>query len=69
MEQIYFVENMKCQGCVSNIRQAVTELVGVESFSADLPEKLVTVTFDANQIDEKQVLTAIQAAGYQAQLK
>ncbi|MBM7709109.1 heavy-metal-associated domain-containing protein [Enterococcus lemanii] len=69
MEQIYFVENMKCQGCVSNIRQAVTELVGVESFSADLPEKLVTVTFDEKRIDEQQVLTAIQSAGYQAQLK
>lgn len=69
MEQIYFVENMKCQGCVNNIRQAVTELVGVESFSADLPEKLVTVTFDEKRIDEQQVLTAIQSAGYQAQLK
>ncbi|MGI6154770.1 MAG: heavy-metal-associated domain-containing protein [Enterococcus lemanii] len=69
MEQIYFVENMKCQGCVSNIRQAVTELVGVESFSADLPEKLVTVTFDEKRIDEQQVLTVIQSAGYQAQLK
>lgn len=69
MEQIYFVENMKCQGCVSNIRQAVTELVGVESFSADLPEKLVIVTFDEKRIDEQQVLTAIQSAGYQAQLK
>ena len=63
MEQIYFVENMKCQGCVSNIRQAVTELVGVESFSADLPEKLVTVTFDEKRIDEQQVLTVIQSAG------
>ncbi|NLM65978.1 MAG: heavy-metal-associated domain-containing protein [Enterococcus sp.] len=69
MEQIYFVENMKCQGCVNNIRQAVTELVGVESFSADLPEKLVTVTFDEKRIDEQQVLTVIQSAGYQAQLK
>ena len=69
MEKIYFVENMKCQGCVNNIRQAVTELVGVESFSADLPEKLVTVTFDEKRIDEQQVLTVIQSAGYQAQLK
>ncbi len=69
MEKIYFVENMKCQGCVSNIRQAVTALIGVQSFSADLPEKLVTVNFDEKEIDEKQILTAIQVAGYQAQLK
>ena len=40
------VPNIGCNGCVRTIQNEVSQVQGVKTVKADLPTKMVTVTFE-----------------------
>ena len=42
----FHVSNIGCNGCVRTIQTEVSQLAGVKSVKADLPTKMVTVTWE-----------------------
>jgi copper chaperone CopZ len=57
------VEEMGCDGCEEIVEDALGEVDGVESASADHEESEVTVEGDA---DEDDLVEAVDFAGYEA---
>lgn len=58
------VTGMKCGGCETNIVEKLTALAGVESAVANFKENVVSVGFDADQIDVDELEDVIIAAGF-----
>lgn len=63
MSQTITVEGMSCEGCEQTVEDAVGEVGGVESASADRTSESVTVEGDA---DPEELVTAVEDAGYVA---
>jgi copper chaperone CopZ len=57
------VDGMACTGCEDNVTDALGELPGVESASADHEAGTATVEGD---VDVDAVVAAIEDAGYEA---
>lgn len=57
------VDGMSCGGCERTVEEALVEVDGVESASADHGSGTVTVDGDA---DESELIQAIEDAGYTA---
>jgi copper chaperone CopZ len=57
------VENMTCEGCVSNIKKALNS-INLKNLDFDLKNKLTFIK-DEN-FDEKLVLKTLKRAGYSA---
>lgn len=62
----YYVEKMKCAGCVSRAGEAVNQLPGVEASEFDLEQGTAMVTGD---VDPQAVCQALTDAGYPAVVK
>jgi copper chaperone len=58
------VTGMSCTGCEDAVEQALGELSGVTSVSADHDADTVTVETDG-EVDENELATAIVDAGYE----
>ena len=58
------VTGMKCGGCETNVVGKLTALTGVERAEANFKENLVSVDFDADQIDVDELEDVIIAAGF-----
>jgi copper chaperone len=59
------VPGMSCAHCVEAVEGELEAVAGVESATADLETKLVTVRGSA--LDEASLLAAIAEAGYEAE--
>jgi copper chaperone CopZ len=57
------VENMTCEGCISNIKKALNSIDAC-NLGFDLKSKLVFIK--NNNIDEKLILKTLKRAGYSA---
>jgi len=60
------VEGMTCVHCVMHVQKALTSLSGVKSAKVDLKSKKAEVNYDPNKVNEKQMMDAVDAAGYKA---
>ena len=60
---IITVDGMSCTGCEDNVTDALGELPGVESASAD--HEAGTATAEGN-VDVDAIVAAIEDAGYEA---
>ena len=58
------VTGMKCGGCETNVVGKLTALADVESAVANFKENVVSVDFDADQIDVDELEEVIIAAGF-----
>ena len=57
-----------CEGCVNSIKRSLGRLAGVEHVEVDLPQKRVTVQFDAaQQVDEAALRERLALAGFEAE--
>ena len=57
------VEGMTCpEGCVKSVKDAVTSVKGVKDAKVELGK--AEVTFDAKKVSKKDLVTAIEKAGY-----
>lgn len=60
---LFQVKNMTCGGCAKSITRAIAAVDAAARIEADVARRLVRVESSAN---ERDVLDAIQAAGYRA---
>ncbi|MBC2857286.1 heavy metal translocating P-type ATPase [Cetobacterium sp. 2A] len=69
-EKIFKVEGMTCSSCVSHVEKAVKKLEGIESANVNLASEKLTIKFNDNKINEKEmeliVEKAVDDAGYKA---
>jgi len=66
MKKIFFIEGMGCDHCVLSIRKSLSKLnlekIDVKIGSAE-------IIFDEEKTDEKEIINAIEQAGYKVQQK
>jgi copper chaperone len=62
---VFRVPGMSCGHCVAAVEGELSAVAGVESASADLETKLVTVRGSA--LDDASLRAAIAEAGYEAE--
>ena len=68
MKTIELKTNIMCGSCVDRVTPALNEAVGEKNWKVDTqsPKKILTVTTD--NMDESQVIKAVEKAGYKAEL-
>ena len=59
----YFVEGMKCDGCIANGNKALADVLGFESAEFDLQAGTAVVMGD---VDPQAICLALTSAGYPA---
>lgn len=66
MEPIKFKTTIKCSGCVASATPFLNEALGENNWSVDTnnPAKILTV---AGKKDAKEVIQAVEKAGYKAE--
>lgn len=62
----FYVQGMKCDGCIANANKALTDVPGFESAEFDL--QLGTAEVSGN-VDPQAVCQALAGAGYPAVVK
>ncbi|MEO7765791.1 MAG: heavy-metal-associated domain-containing protein [Ferruginibacter sp.] len=67
MKTIEVKTNIMCGSCVAKVTPTLNETVGKENWKVDTqnPNKILTVT--AENIDEQEVIKAVEKAGYKAE--
>jgi len=65
-ETHYYVQGMKCGGCIESCKKAVAKVDGVESAEFDLATGTGTVQGD---VDPQAICLALTNAGYPAVVK
>jgi copper chaperone CopZ len=58
------VYGVYCEGCASNVRNALLSVKGVKDVEVGLEEKKVKIHFDTDQADEQKLKKAVRKAGY-----
>lgn len=56
-----------CGGCANAIRQSLGSVPGVKNVEVGLPEKRVTVEYDAAEVSETKLRERLDRAGFPAQ--
>lgn len=64
MDVTFHIDNMKCQGCASNVENAAKSVPGVEKVYIDLASKTADISFEGTS--KEAIQQAIQDAGYHA---
>ena len=60
--QEFFVENIKCGGCLSTIKTSMMGLAGVKSIDIDLETEHITLT--GSDINREEVIQKLNFLGY-----
>lgn len=65
MEKVILnVEGMSCAHCERAVKNAVGDLVGVETVLVDLAEKTVAIGYDPNKVSFENFKAVIEEEGY-----
>ncbi|HRP58015.1 heavy-metal-associated domain-containing protein [Agriterribacter sp.] len=66
MKTIQLKTNINCSGCVEKVTPSLNKAFGEANWKVDTadPKKILTVT--AGNTDEKDVINAVERAGYKA---
>jgi len=62
MKKTLSIEGMSCNHCVNHVKNALADVVGVESATVDLATKSAVVTGGA--LDDAALRAAVAEAGY-----
>jgi len=62
---VIHVEGMHCHSCEKLIQRAVNQVEGVREVEVDFNSGLASVLFDSSLANVRQLVQAIQSAGYQ----
>jgi copper chaperone CopZ len=60
------IEGMHCHKCERSLQNALVALEGVHEVEVDFASAQASVLFDRDQISVKQLMDAVEAAGYRA---
>lgn len=58
------ITDMTCAGCARTVQGALETLVGVKTATTSLARQTAEVEYDESKVTEKQMIEAIQQAGY-----
>jgi copper chaperone len=61
------VKGMSCQHCVNSIKKAVGGIKGIEDVEVDLEKNTVTISYDPDTVNIKDVTEAIEDEGYEVE--
>ena len=56
--------DIHCDGCADSIRRSLGRLGGVEKVEVDIPERRVTIQYDADQTNESALRERLDKAGF-----
>lgn len=62
--RIFLVEGMSCAACVKRVEDAVRRVKGVKAAAVNLATERAKVTFLPADVQEAEIIHAVQAAGY-----
>ena len=60
------VEGMTCGGCVASVKRALQRIDGVSNVEVSLDQAQASVDYDPVLVNESQLRTAIEDAGFDA---
>lgn len=63
MKKKIIIEGMSCNHCVNHVKEALSELIGVQSVDVDLAKKTAVLTSE-NNISDESIKDAIEDVGY-----
>jgi copper chaperone len=64
--QVFAVEGMSCEGCVSAVTAAVKDVPGVEDVQVSLESGQAVVVGGPGKVSAEAVIAAVEKAGYKA---
>lgn len=67
-EERFEISGMTCNHCVMRVEKTLKAVNGVQSASVDLTSRLATVEYDSDRTDSGQLISAIEGAGYKAEI-
>jgi len=65
----YDIIGMSCAACQQAVTRAVSKIDGVKEVNVNLLSNSMTCEYDQAKVDSAQIMTAVDGAGYQANLK
>jgi copper chaperone len=65
----FAVAGMHCGGCVKSVTRAVSELPGVQAVEVSLEQNAAIVEYDGAATGPAAIVTAIEAAGFEARAR
>ncbi|GAB4568460.1 MAG: hypothetical protein Tsb0017_28690 [Geothermobacteraceae bacterium] len=63
------LKGLACATCKYAVRAALNDLDGVERTDVDYAKRRATVLYDPNKVSPKQMVEAIEKAGFQAEVE
>lgn len=60
------IEGMHCTGCSTRLEKVLNNVDGVEDAKVSLEEKKADIKYDETQVSEKELIEAIEDAGFKA---
>lgn len=67
MKTLKFKTNIKCAGCLAKVSSGLNETAGEENWEVDIQTPEKTLTIASEDADENAILSAIKAAGFNAE--
>ena len=60
------IEGMHCTGCSTRLEKVLNNVDGVEDAEVSLEEKKADIKYDETQVSEKELIEAVEDAGFKA---
>ncbi len=60
------IEGMHCTGCSTRLEKVLNNVDGVEDAKVSLEEKKADIKYDETQVSEKELIEAVEDAGFKA---
>ena len=60
------IEGMHCTGCSTRLEKVLNNVDGVEDARVSLEEKKADIKYDETQVSEKELIEAVEDAGFKA---
>ena len=61
-----YIEGMHCTGCSTRLEKVLNNVDGVEGAKVSLEEKKADIKYDETQVSEKELIEAVEDAGFKA---
>ncbi|MFO8022243.1 MAG: heavy metal-associated domain-containing protein [Perlabentimonas sp.] len=60
------IPNMKCMGCAKTIEDHLYKVSGVDDINTDIPDKMVTITYNGDKTIKSLIMNTLAGIGYPA---
>jgi len=67
MNKIELKTNINCGSCVAKVTPTLNEVIGVNKWKVDTANSKKILSVEADNLDEAEVIKAVEKAGYKAE--